>query len=257
MRDVPLFIGTVLCLFIPIMAQSKVTYEDYEKKLEEHLEKDRMLREQIAHEQALIIKYKKEIEESQKQINALKEQKLTSLGVNEDDILKARNQLDDYLDEINSVLSSSDAVFKIAISRVDTIKKEIMVLSGQAVCRLPELKNKIKVANQYLDKIAQRDSRLRENDSVDTLKNIVNSFQKKKVMQENTYTVSEVEGHTETLYNIAAKVYGDPNRWPELYKANREELDRNFKHYRSPKENTHIVHPSDLLLPGQVLVIPR
>ena len=53
-----------------------------------------------------------------------------------------------------------------------------------------------------------------------------------------THTV--VKG--ENLWNIAGykHIYGDPTKWPQIYRANRDKIEN-----------------PDLIYPGQVLVIPR
>lgn len=44
----------------------------------------------------------------------------------------------------------------------------------------------------------------------------------------------------DTLSHIAAVVYGDDRRWPEIFAANR-----------------HVIEDPNLIYPGQVLIIPN
>ena len=65
----------------------------------------------------------------------------------------------------------------------------------------------------------------------------------------------------DTLSAIAQRELGNAVRWPEIYGANKSQMDDAFARARPALERTkrsghHIKHPADLLTAGQVLRIP-
>lgn len=63
----------------------------------------------------------------------------------------------------------------------------------------------------------------------------------------------------DTLYGIAGKLLGNPLRWPEIYAANRREMDEVWLKVRSYYQrigSRTVTTPADHLSAGQVLRIP-
>jgi nucleoid-associated protein YgaU len=68
----------------------------------------------------------------------------------------------------------------------------------------------------------------------------------------------KVEGG-DTLSSIAARRLGDPNRWPELFEANRTLIEREGLQRGMDRLCTRLrrdYRPEDWIFPGMVLALP-
>jgi nucleoid-associated protein YgaU len=71
--------------------------------------------------------------------------------------------------------------------------------------------------------------------------------------------VLDVPGNRETLFQIAARdsIYGDPKKWILLYRSNQAKIDSRYQRYLKENPTKKYSRPEDLILPGQVLDVPR
>lgn len=254
MRFVPFCLGTVSLLCIPIAAQTALTFPEYEKQLSEQLSRDQMFREQIAQEQALIIDYKVKIKESQGRLEALRQKKYSLLGATASDVDLAAAKLTSCKNEARELSALSNAELLSQQDRITLLHTEIDAVSSSAAIALPKLWKTLKVLRLQTDSLDERLTACWEEEKKRTTAPAV-PVEKKSTAA--SYTVSKITGKPETLNSIAAKVYGDRSRWPEIYRANKEMLNRNFEGFNHTGKKTGIVNPSDLILPGQILIIPR
>jgi len=254
MRFVPFFLGTVSLLCIPIAAQTARTYPEYEKLLSEQLTRDQTFREQIAQEQALIIDYNVKIKESRERIEKLRQQKYSLLGATSVEVDQARSTLVNCSETVNSLISISDKRLLSEQGRIDSIRGALDAVSTLPAIGHPKLWKMLVSLKAQIDTIDQRVALLLEQDKAEPEEKPQLT---KSAVASASYTVTKRLENPETLHSIAANVYGDASRWREIYRANQESLDRQFKTFNRTAKRTAIVTPSDLLLPGQVLVIPR
>ena len=69
-----------------------------------------------------------------------------------------------------------------------------------------------------------------------------------------------VPQNRECLYRISGYdfVFGDPAKWPYLYRANQSIIDKGFNRFKDRRgESCKYSRAADLIFPGQVLDIPR
>jgi nucleoid-associated protein YgaU len=254
MRFVPLIFGALFVLCTPLFAQETLSYDEYEQMLSEQLSLDQKYREQIAQEQALISQYKNKIVESKKRIEEIQQKKLSIIGSTAEQVQSISEKLRIVENDCASLSKMSDSQFIIENSRLNNIQLLIDTLQIDPAARLPSIKKKLKEILQLLSICQMRAAEL--NRPVANNVTIVTSLPKEDSGME-TYVVGRSTKRSETLYGISAKVYNDPLKWSIIYRANKEKIDDNFKKLSPSEKTSAIIHPSDLILPGQVLQIPR
>ncbi len=254
MNIVPQCIGTVLLLSISLRAESPLSYVEFEKQLSEFQNRDQKLREQIAEEQANILDIKNQIESARNRISDIRKKKLDALDITAEDVTAASSEVSQLHQELTSLQGLTDEQFKQDSSRLNLLKNRIQVLLSNPASRLRKIAIQLGAVVELNESCERRMATLLA-PVVDTLK--------KRIAVENvepsdtSYTVQRVDGKPESLFRIAAKVYGDPMQWPKIYQANKTTIDRNFhRRYKNSKPSIY-TDPSDLIFPGQVLAIPR
>ncbi len=258
MTIVPMCIGTALLISIPLFAQSPpISRAEYDRQMTSLQKKEVQLREQIAQEQASILQLKKKIEASRERITALRQKKLELVGITESGLAQLQNEMRRLEEGLSRLLSGGDdelikdaEQFQIFLGQFETLKKE-------PATRLRSIKPDI-------EKISRKIARAETRYLVISEKNAVVKQQENAESQiasssgaPESYTVANRDGTPETLYGIASKIYGDPNLWVRIYNANKTVIDSNFNKVRKKAALKSIAEPSDLIFPGQVLVIPR
>lgn len=263
MRPVPFLIGTLTVLCIPLSAETLLSYADYEKRLSDALEKDRVFREQIAQEQALIIDYKAQLLEHKKNVQDLRQKKFEILGISPDYIKVFGVELDSLKSQAVAISELGDADLLLTEVHLETLIALKDSLGGVPAVKLPLLKKKLAAASEILNKTLERIVALKARPAEVPVaeKQIVLpsavAAPSPEITSDTRYTVSSRSGKPETLYEIASKMYGDPYKWPRIYHANKKLLDKNFTRFIKKGTSKSIADPSDLILPGQVLLIPR
>ena len=243
---------------IPLYSQNPISSEEYETKLSELQERDKNLREQIAQEQATILELQKKIEASRTQIKALRQKKLTVLGVSREDVAVASQAILLLSANLKSFENLPDHQFVQDTGKFSDYKIHYDNLLSNPAVKMPELARQIIGLEQSITRCEQRIVQLsvqveKENSIPEELAAPVISS-----ADSDSYTVKKNrDGKPETLFIIAQKVYGNPQLWPRIYNANKIEIDRNYKKYTSMAKMPIYTDPSNLIYPGQVLVIPR
>jgi hypothetical protein len=243
---------------IPLLAQTPLSSEEYEKELLEFQNRDKKLREQIAQEQAVIFNLKKNIASSQQHIKEIQQKKLSILGITSDDVSTTADAITLLQNNVTGLLNYSDQRFLEDSSKVPNFRMHVVNLHSNPATRMPELSKKFKNLSQLVDQCEKRLNQL-----LVTMQTNVQPEPDKETGQTpepdegTSYTVKEVKGDPETLFSIAQKIYGDPLQWRKLYKANKATIDSNFKKYNKSNKVQVYSDPSNLIFPGQVLTIPR
>ena len=213
-----------------------MSLETFQIKLTEAQQKEQNLKSQIANEQRIIDSLKARLVEIDDSIALLNQEIYSILGITEDDVLAAEA-------EINSIRASLEELNGLYPDELQARVKEL--LDDEA--RINALKEK---PVSYLWRIR---------DQIRDLESLLAEVKAKLPDEITSYEVQLVPGHRDCLYRIAGKdeVYGDATRWPELYRANKDIIDRGYNRYKNNVDDPKYDRPQDLIFPGQVFDIPR
>ncbi|MBN1575410.1 MAG: LysM peptidoglycan-binding domain-containing protein [Chitinispirillaceae bacterium] len=253
MKIVRQCMGATLLMSISLSAQSSLSYGEYEKQLSEYQSRDQKLREEIAHEQAVILDLKNQINSIKKKISDIRKKKLGALGITAKDVEEASEAIDALHHDITTIQNRPDEQFKRDSSRIFSFRTRLASLQSNSASRLRDLAGRFSVVVELLNQCERRLTDLSA--SVEMAATADNVIQEKPAI--DSYTVQKINDRYETLFSIAARVYGDPLQWPKIYQANKAVIDRNFRRYQKDTNPSKFVDPSDLIFPGQVLTIPR
>ena len=247
-------ISATLLISISLSAQSSLSSAEYEKRISEYQNRNKVLREQIAQEQATILDLKNKIEATKKRIAAIRKNRLDALGITAEDVAAASEAIAALKNDISSLQRVSDELFQQDSSRVFSFRTRLQSLRSRPASRLRDLSDQLGIVSDLVNQCEQRFAQL-------SLSTAAEKESPAPLPQENqpveSYTVLELDDKPESLFSIAGKVYGDPMQWPRIYQANKELIDRNFSRYKNNSKPSVYSDPSDLIFPGQVLTIPR
>jgi hypothetical protein len=264
MKLVPCFIGAALIMSIPLSAQQTLSYSEYEKQLAGYQNKDRLLREEIAQEQTAILKLKDQIAATEKRISGIQRNKLEVLGIDSSNVKKAFSALASLRQECVALQSSTDQQLLQDSVKVFALKSRFDQLESNPATRLRELAVVLSSTKETIAALIQRtqNSIASAAAEVNAEQNVTTVSYSEEQNQESysevdSYTVLKIDGQPETLFKIAAQVYGNPHKWPLIYKANKKVIDGNFQRYHKNQGSKPYSEASDLIFPGQILVIPR
>jgi len=212
-------------------------------ELENALQKEKRLKEQIADEQALIENLRRQNSEIDERYTGIKQEKLSILGITEQDIVDAENEILSIRQKLDILLGLGPDELDVRKNDVEQIDIRINALKIKPAAKLWHIKDKI-------TELEELSARVKANMPVIT-SNSGNSV--------NTYTVRDIPGRRDCLWRIAGypEVYGDPAKWPYLYEANKRVIKKAYNNYRNRIPNPRYNRAEDLLFPGQVLTIPR
>ena len=258
MTIVPKCFGTALLISIPLFAQTpQISRAEYDQQMASLQKTEIQLREQIAQEQASILQLKKKIEASRERIAALRQKKLELVGITESGLAELQGEIRQLEDGLGRLLSAGDdefindaARFQMFIEQFETLKKKPATRLWSIKPGIEKISLKITQAETRYLALAEQNAAAKEQENAEN-KTVSSSG------APESYTVSNRDGAPETLYGIASKMYGDPYQWIRIYNANKTVIDSNFNRIRKKSELKSIAEPSDLIFPGQVLVIPR
>jgi nucleoid-associated protein YgaU len=271
LKTVLSLLGTILIFGISLSAdQPAISYSEYEKQLTDLQSRDQQLREQIAREQATILDVKNRIESSRKNIDDLQRKKLETLGITPADVEAAVRSLDSFIQDASVILNLPDAEFRGDSLKAAGCRARLTVLTTNPACRLKTLEKRKLSAAELTGEIEKR---LRKPAAVQAITEpqtapaaqigvapagaVTATSSASSSDGSASYVVRQNGGNPETLFDIAQQVYGNAYLWPRIYQANKNNIDKNFNRFRKSQGKTRITDPSDLIYPGQVLVIPR
>jgi hypothetical protein len=269
-------LGIFLITGISLSADPPVlSRAEFEKQLADAQARDQKLREQIAAEQASILDIKKKIDNSRKNIDDIRLKKLEVLGITSDDVETTSRIFDQFIQDVSASFNRPDAEFLNDSQGVRFFINSLDTLLRYPACRLKALGSRTQTATELVNACSQRLQKLisavvsesAQKKPAASAPSVVTAVASPETQATGsavssngpaTYVVRSTEGgKTETLYSIAQQVYGNAYLWTRIYLANKKDIDKNFDRFRNVQKRNRIAGPSDLIYPGQVLVIPR
>jgi nucleoid-associated protein YgaU len=233
--------GLSMCLLlaVPLMAKSadtEMTYEDFEMKLAEVQQRERVAQQGIAEEEGLIAQLKQQLAEIDERIAAVIQEKYDILGITEQDVIDAENELASIRQELELMLGLMPDELAKRINDIKTQEARIAALKKKPVSYLWRIRDQIRDVESLLERVKA---------------NLPD-----KPMQ---YTVRLIPERRDCLWRISEyqEIYNDPAQWPTIYRANKGMIDGGFERYQRNVEEPKYSRASDLIFPGQVLDIPR
>ena len=256
-RYFPYALLVAAVLVFEISAQeSKLTVEPYEAEMASLQQRGQTAREQIAQEQAKIEKLKQKLTETGEKIASVTGQIFSKLGISEQDLVTAENELVSIHENLQHL--STLSLSEIPKDKIAEIESTLEPWKSSGVASLKRISLRIGVIEEMLVRLKSAVLSYVPPSKGDTVKTLENKVLTGPTVTDSpqnfdTYTVRGA-GEAESLFRIARTVYGDPLEWPRIYRANKALIDANFKKCEG---KVKISEPQDLILPGQVLQIPR
>jgi nucleoid-associated protein YgaU len=218
-------IFTLMLFAVIICSAQDMTYEQYVQALGDTRQREEVARTKIAQLQTQIASIKEEIESVKKEAKQFWEDILALVGITQEQYDAFINQLEDLRSQIagfEALYSEDLPAWARALAQAEKDHKE-------------HKKNKIAIIPRVGEFFTGIEQALK--DSREAME-----LAKSSRGGDGTYTVQLVPYLRDCLWRIAGKpeVYGDAQRWQDIYKA-----------------NTNIINNPNLIFPGQVLNIPR
>ncbi len=213
-----------------------MSLETYQIELTQAQQRENSAKGKIAEEQRIIDSLKLRLTELDNQIAATIKEIYDILGITEDDVLAAEAEIRDIRRNLELLLG---------LYPEELQKRAREIAENEA--RINALKQK---TVSYLWKVR---------DQIRDLESLLAQVKAKLPDQILSYEVRLNPGKRDCLYRIAgfSEVYEDATRWPELYRANKDQIDRSYNRYKRNAEDPKYDRPQDLIFPGQVFDIPR
>jgi nucleoid-associated protein YgaU len=243
----------VLCVCIcgTALALAGMTYDQYGNELSAAQLKEKTAKEQIAQEQGLIEALKQQVADVDQRVSSTREEIFQIIGKNEQDVANARQELAMLQSDIRTLalLPSQDLAKRkndmyILQGRMAAIKRNTATFLSDVASMVYETESLLEsVASQVSAPIPSAFSGAPSSTATAGQKRLPTRF---------------VAGTSDCLFRIAGydSIYNDPNQWIRIYEANKSLIDGVFTRLKN-SPNLRVEHPEDLILPGQVLVIPR
>lgn len=213
--------------------------ETYEIELARALEREKIAKEGIAQEQARIESLKQQLLELDQRIANLIREKYQILGITEQDVINAENEIAAIRDKLNLLLGLPSEELVKRKADIKDCEKRIAALKAKPVSYLWRIRDQITGLEELLARVK---ANLPTGPSY-----------------ENSYTVRLIPERRDCLYRIAQypEIYSDPTKWPTIYTANKPLIDKGYDRYVKRVQEPKYTRPQDLIFPGQVLDIPR
>jgi len=286
MRGSPALYLTVIVAAYTTFSENTISYSQYESSLTSFLQKEQGQKEQIAREQASIEDLKQKISSIDQSITSLQQEKLTLLGVTEQDVAKASGEASSLNQALQLFLAIPAAELQQRITEIDNIQTRLDALKGRKVALLKPVAAQITEAESAVAQVREileqaRKSAIEEQQQKQREKELAAQEAKQRRLalkeekrktrinkmsdepaapdnvQGDTYIVKLVPGDRETLHKIAETVYGGKTQWIKIYEANKDMIDKGYSNYIKSVSSPKYQNPQDFIYPGQVLKIPR
>jgi nucleoid-associated protein YgaU len=209
------FLAAFMAFGISTGVAQEMSWEEYEAQLLSWQQREMDAKADIAQEEANIAKIKAEMASMDQRIVEITKEMYTLLGITQADVDQLDGEMAGIMDHINKLkmMSSQDLEFK--RDEIDGIETDINNLLQWPAAGLPSMQRKIAQLRKALIALRGKLPKL-----------------------PRTHTVEKGE----FLYRISgySHIYDDPNKWPRIYRANRDKI-------KDP----------NLIYPGWVLDIPR
>ncbi len=213
-----------------------MSLETFELELQSALDKEAQLKKDITNEQNIIDSLKLRLEQLDQRIAEVSQEIYDILGITEQDVIAAEAEIAEIRQNLQLLLGLTPQELQARASEITANENRIIALKAQPVSYLWRVRDQIRELDDLLARV------------------------KANLPDEITsYTVELNPGNRDCLYRIAnnEEVYGDATRWPELYRANKSQIDNGFERYKRYSEDPKYDRAQDIIFPGQVFDIPR
>jgi hypothetical protein len=262
MEDAPQFaagfitaVCVLLCsaIFSACFADAtSITYKDYEDQLASSQLREKTAKEEIATEQGKIEAVKQQISDATQQIATVINETYALAGTNEAGLAAAEAEASLIKQDFVTLLGLAPEELTRRAADIKALDDRIGALRAKPLSGLSRMAARLSELAQLSDQVKSR-IKLAVPQTVPTNAAAVSD-------KPNSYTVKSTHDNRECLYRISGYdfVFGDPAKWPYLYRANQSIIDKGFRHYKNlKKDGARYSRAADLIYPGQVLDIPR
>jgi nucleoid-associated protein YgaU len=245
-------LAVMVCCFCisPLFAAgSQMTYKDYEDQLASVQQREKAAKEEIAQEQGKIESAKQQVAELEQKLAEIVREKYALLGITAQDITAAENEIASLRGDLDVLLQVTPEDLLKRKPDVVALEARIAGLKAKPVAYLWKVADQLHGLDQLLEQVKSRVQMAVASPKTASLSD-----------RSSSYKVKFVPGNRECLYSIAGYdfVYGDPAKWPYLYRANQSIIDRGYQRYQSRRGDAgKYSRAADLIFPGQELDIPR
>ncbi len=255
-------IGAAVVISIPLSASVYAASSkfDIDSELDKIRSREKECRHEIAREQVAIHHLKDSIDVVQRRIEAIRAKKYSIVGITPTEADSISMAIDVLHLDIKRFDGSSDSGHQ-AVS-LQSLQSRLSGLRQHPASRLPLFKNRLFELSGIL--------KTHENESAgppklsasidNTAGSEIGESPVDSITSEpgtDRYTVKKNEGSPETLFDIANRVYGAPDGWKKIYHANKTLIDSMYESFNGKNRPGLYSEPSDLIFPGQELIIPR
>ncbi len=213
-----------------------MSLETYSVELANALQNEATTKTQIAEEQIVIDSLKARLVQLDTQIAATWQAIYDILGITEQDVLAAEAEIAEIRRNLEGLLRLTPEQLQQRAQEIADNEARINALKAKPVSLLWKIRDQIRDLESLLARVKAK----------------LPDFSL-------TYEVQLRAGNRDCLYRIAgySEVYEDATRWPELYRANKAQIDRSYNSYKRNTDDVKYDRPQDLIFPGQVFDIPR
>jgi len=248
-------VRTVIALFactisfqVLAYAQPQITYKEYEDQLASVQQREKTAKEEIAQEQGKIESTKQQIADLQQKLADVQKEKYALLGITEADIGQAETEIASIKADLEQLLAITPEELVKRKNDLAALESRVAAVKAKPVAYLWKIADEINGLTQLVDQIKSR----MQMASTETAKPASDKA--------TSYTVKLSRENRECLYRISGYdiVFGDPAKWPYLYRANQSIIDKGYSRVKASKgASCKYARAADLIFPGQVLDIPR
>lgn len=250
-------IVALFVLGIPTRSHPPQTKADYERQLLQIHERSQKVREHIAVVQAEIQEKKSAIQSGTERILDLRNKKYALLQITDQDVADIVKKIAVFDQLLTEYLKHPDSLLVGESTAFSEVETAISMLHTLPVARLRRVASLLERLNFLVEETRNRMNGARtEPELVDTTNNLPLEAISPWLFVD-TYTVRGGMTTRESLSSIAQLVYGDATQWTRIYSANKKLIDQNSKSISNVVGKPFFSDPSDLILPGQILTIPR
>jgi hypothetical protein len=248
---VRIMIATLACVVsfqVCAVAQAPMTYKEYEEQLASVQQREKTAKEEIALEQGKIESTKQQIADLMQKLADVQKGKYALLGITEADVSAAESEISSIKSGLEQLLAITPEDLLKRRSDLSALESRIAAVKAKPVAYLWKIADEINGLTQLVDQLKSR----MQMASAETAKPVSDKA--------NSYTVKLVPQSRECLYRISGYdfVFGDPAKWPYLYRANQSIIDKRYNRLKASRGGSFkYARAADLIFPGQVLDIPR
>jgi hypothetical protein len=235
-------------------------------------QREMVVREQIALEQAKIENLKQDIQACTRKLTDALNKRYELLGIDESVYLSISSKLDTIVlkfkhfvsagaSEITDNLPAIDSLYNFIVRLKETTRFHHLNATAEKMRVIEDLYTKISDSVNEFNKqisVAQSSGDL-NSPNMEPTQTFQSGNSTQSGDQVNIWVVSSNNNGNESLFRIAGypQVYGDPYQWRKIYLANKDLIDKNYEKFHKYQKTEVYVNPQDILFPGQTLKIPR